>query len=174
MGSLSDQTENGVRAIRFADDGCIPNSKLPLLIYADAIFAAEVTADAIETLFSGNHWPPAWRASVFTYHHYHSTAHEVLGVASGSARLMMGGPDGEEIKVSAGQVLAIPAGVGHKRLLSSSDFMVVGGYPPGASWDLLKGDAGERPQADENIAAVPLPDSDPVQGRDGALLTLWR
>lgn len=174
MASISDQTESGVRAIRFADDGSIPNSKLPLLIYADALAGATVTPEAIEALFSANQWPPAWRASVFTFHHFHSTAHEVLGVASGSARLMMGGPAGEEIDVAAGQVLVIPAGVGHKRHSSSGDFMVVGGYPPGAKWDLLNGEAGERPRADENISAVPMPECDPVQGKDGALLRLWR
>lgn len=174
MTSISDSTQNGARAIRFADDGQIPNSKFPLLIYADALTGRDVTPEAMEELFCAHNWPPRWRASVFTYHHYHSTAHEVLGVASGSARLMMGGPEGEELEVLAGQVLVIPAGVGHKRLSSSDDFMVVGGYPPGADWDILKGEPGERPQADENIAAVPMPDSDPVQGANGALLKLWR
>lgn len=174
MGVVSDETHGKVRAIRFADDGRIPNSRLPLLIYEGALASKSVSADAMEALMARNGWPPRWRATVFTYHHYHSTAHEVLGVASGSALLMMGGPDGEEIEVAAGQVLVIPAGVGHKRLQSSQDFEVVGGYPPGQQWDLLKGEAGERPQADRNIAAAPMPETDPVQGTAGALLELWR
>lgn len=174
MAILSDSTANGVRAIRFADDGVIPNNRLPLLIYTDAIPVTECSPEAVEALFDRNGWPPRWRASVFTYHHYHSTAHEVLGVASGSAQLMMGGPEGTELQVRAGQVIVIPAGVGHKRLSSSGDFLVVGGYPPGQDWDLLTGEPGERPQADRNISSVPLPETDPVQGSGGALLELWR
>jgi hypothetical protein len=49
---------------------------------------------------------------------------------------------------------------------SSLDFSVVGAYPGGRSWDLLRGRPGERPRADRNIGAVPLPDNDPI-GRPG-------
>lgn len=173
MAAISDTTRGNVRVMRFADDGQIPNSRLPLLIYSDALAGQPASAEAMEALFVENGWPPRWRASVFTYHHYHSTAHEVLGVASGSARLMVGGPEGEEIDVAAGQVLVIPAGVGHKRLGSSPDFEVVGGYPPGQQWDLMKGEMSERPTADQNIAAVPMPKSDPVRGPEGELLDFW-
>ena len=131
-------------------------------------------AEAMEELFASNGWPPAWRASIFTYHHYHSTAHETLGVARGSARLMLGGPEGREFDVEAGDVIVIPAGVAHRRLDSSGDFLVVGCYPPGQDWDLLRGEPGDRPQADRNIAAVPMPRSDPVGGPQGALMTHWK
>lgn len=160
-----------VTAIRFADDGRIPNSTLPLLHYVRAV--ADPSAEAMEALLAGTGWPPRWQASIFTYHHYHSTAHEVLGVASGDAWVLMGGPKGRELRIRAGDVVVIPAGVGHCRLSSSSDFLVVGGYPPGADWDVLRGREGERPKADANIAAVPLPASDPVGGATGPLLDLW-
>lgn len=159
-----------VTAIRFADDGRIPNSDLPLLVYAGA---AEARAEAIEALFERNGWPPRWRWSIYDFHHFHSTAHEVLGVAAGSARVMMGGPEGEELEISAGDVIVIPAGVGHRKLSASGDFLVVGGYPPGARVDLMRGEEGERPGADASIAAVPLPDTDPVEGPAGVLQTLW-
>jgi uncharacterized protein YjlB len=97
----------------------------------------------------------------------------VLGIAEGEATLMLGGPKGREFEVSAGDVIVIPAGVVHRRLRSSGDFLVVGGYPPGPGWDLLRGEAGDRPMADENIAKVPLPESDPVGGKTGPLLTNW-
>jgi len=157
----------------FADDGAIPNNRLPLIVYREAVAAGQAGPEAFEALFAENRWPPAWRAQVFTFHHYHSTAHEVLGVARGSARVMFGGPSGEAFEVEAGDVVVIPAGVGHCRLSSSGDFLVVGAYPPGQSWDLLRGDPGERPQADQNIARVPMPRTDPVEGEGGALVRLW-
>jgi len=163
----------GLVAERFHDDGSFPNSRFPLLLYREALPPEAVSPEAMEAMFAVCGWPPAWRSSVFTYHHYHSTAHEVLGVASGSARLMLGGPKGREFDVRAGDVIVIPAGVGHRRLSSSPGFLVVGGYPPGQTWDLLRGEPGERPRADENIAAVPLPGTDPVTGRPDPLLTHW-
>ena len=41
-------------------------------------------------------------------------------------------------------------------------------------WDIVKGLDGERPNADRNIAAVPLPRTDPVDGTAGSLLDLWK
>jgi uncharacterized protein YjlB len=159
---------------RFADDGTFPNSGLPLLLYRAALPSSDVSPEAIEAMFRECGWPPAWRSSVFTYHHFHSTAHEALGIAAGGATLMLGGPKGREVEVTAGDVIVIPAGVAHKRLSSKPGFLVVGAYPPGQDWDLLTGAPGERPGADHNIARVPLPDSDPVAGRDGPLLRLWQ
>lgn len=164
----------GLRIERFFDDGTYPNSKLPLLFYDEAVRRADAGPEAMEVLFAANGWPPAWRASVFTYHHYHSTAHETLGVAQGSARLLLGGPEGREFDVEPGDVIVIPAGVAHRRLDSSGDFLVVGCYPPGQSWDLLRGEAGDRPTADRNIGVVPLPATDPVGGADGPLISRWR
>lgn len=155
----------------FEDDGQFPNSRLPVLIYKRAL--AEPSAEAVEALFQRNGWPPAWRSTVFTYHHYHSTAHEVLGIASGEGRLMLGGPLGRAFDVSAGDVIVIPAGVAHQRLSSSLAWLVVGGYPPGQSWDLLRGDPADRIFADRAISKVPLPLTDPVEGEGGALLQHW-
>ncbi|HMN85705.1 MAG TPA: hypothetical protein PKA74_06930, partial [Bauldia sp.] len=76
----------------FADDGDIPNSRLPLILYARAIDpAAGDPAEAFEALFAANGWPPAWRNGIYGFHHYHSTAHEVLGIARGSAEVRFGG-----------------------------------------------------------------------------------
>jgi uncharacterized protein YjlB len=159
------------RAETFADDGIFPNSRLPLLIYGAAV--AEPSPEAMEALFAKNGWPPQWRSGVYPFHHYHSTAHETLGIARGSAQLMLGGPKGREFEVKAGDVIVIPAGVAHRRLSSSDDFLVVGAYPPGADWDLRKGEASDRPQTDENIARVPIATSDPVTGTAGQLTRLW-
>jgi uncharacterized protein YjlB len=162
-----------VLAEKFADDGVFPNSALPVLIYRAALAEADASAEAFEKLFEANGWPPQWRSGMFDYHHYHSTDHECLGVASGQARVLLGGPGGREFDVVAGDVIVIPAGVAHRRLSASADFLLVGAYPPGSDWDLLRGVPGERPEADENIADVPLPKSDPVGGRGGPLLERW-
>ena len=157
---------------QFEDDGTFPNSRLPLLLYPQAL--EHPSPEAVERLFKKNGWPPAWRATVFTYHHYHSKSHECLGIATGHATLQVGGPAGREFKVAAGDVVVIPAGVAHKRILSSTDFLVVGCYPPGQEdWDLLRGNPDDRPKADENIARVALPKTDPVEGAGGALLQHW-
>jgi uncharacterized protein YjlB len=164
----------GLKTVVFADDGMFCNSRLPLLFYEEALPREVVTPEALEQLFAACGWPPAWRSSVYTYHHYHSTAHETLGIARGEAQLMLGGPEGQEFQVRPGDVIVIPAGVAHKRQSSSGDFLVVGCYPLGQDWDLLRGEPGERPQAERNIAAVPLPETDPVGGGDGPLVDLWR
>ena len=158
----------------FDDDGTFPNSRLPLLIYRAAVAPARASPEAMEALFDAAGWPPAWRYTVYPFHHYHSKAHEVLGVGRGSARLMLGGPGGRVFEVAAGDVVLIPAGVVHMRLAASGEFLMVGAYPPGQSPDLLRGEVGDRPDADRNIAKVPMPESDPVAGPEGPLLRHWR
>lgn len=156
----------------FKDDKKIPNSKLPLLIYRSAV-PDEFDASRLINQFAANQWTNAWDNGIYSYHHYHSTTHEVLGVYAGSATLHLGGESGEKVSVKAGDILIIPAGVGHKKLQASSDFAVVGAYPEGRDWDLLKGEPGERPQADKNIAALPIPKTDPLFGKDRGLTTIW-
>lgn len=158
----------------FKDDGTIPNSKYPLLHYQKAF--TQTGADGagwLEQHFAKNNWTNSWRNGVYSFHHYHSTSHEVLGVYSGSALLFLGGEKGQKVKVEAGDILVIPAGVGHRNLGSSADFGVVGAYPDGRSWDVMRGQPGDRPKADERIAALPVPDFDPFSGKNGGLISLW-
>ena len=74
----------------FDSDGVIPNSPLPVLIYRQVDLNGDLAA-AFERVFAANSWPPQWRDGIFDYHHYHSNAHEALGVAAGSAEVMPGG-----------------------------------------------------------------------------------
>ncbi len=155
----------------FGDDGSIPNSSLPLLVYREAV---PHDAAAIERRFADNQWPPAWRDGVHPFHHFHSTAHEALGVARGEARVLFGGPGGKVLTVKAGDVVVVPAGVAHCNQGQSSDLLIVGAYPANAaSPDLRHGKPNEHEAAKHAVEAVPLPNADPVQGRDGHLLRLW-
>ena len=157
------------------DAGPIPNSRLPVLIYQGALdLPKDDPASAIEALIHAHQWGNDWRNGLFSYHHYHSTAHEALLVFSGSAKAQLGGENGVIETISAGDVIIIPAGVGHKNLGSSSDFNVVGAYPPRQNVDMNYGKPGERPRVDENIARVSLPTTDPVFGKTGPLLEHWR
>lgn len=169
------QTPNAVVHI-FRDDRTFPNNeKLPLVLYRGAIKLSEQDpASTVEEIFHAHGWGDSWRNGIYPYHHYHSTAHEVLGVSRGSATVRLGGDDnGQTFEVQAGDVIIIPAGVAHKKLGSSSDFQVVGAYPTGQKWDMNYGKPGERPQADCNIAQVPLPKADPIYGFDGPLVEHW-
>lgn len=164
-----------VETWRLADDGAIPNnSALPLLLYRHAVTLPEADpASLFEALFTANGWPAAWRNGIFPFHHFHSTAHEVLGVFSGSATACFGGESGVEVTVSAGDVVVIPAGVGHKALGASADLGIVGAYPTGTDPDLCRGAPGERPRSLGAIAQVAVPERDPLYGAEGPLRRHW-
>jgi uncharacterized protein YjlB len=159
-----------VETYRFADDGRFPNSALPLLVYRGAL---PPDPAAMERAFAANGWSNSWRDGIFDYHHFHSIAHEVLGIASGEVRVAFGGPSGQEVTVRAGDVVAIPAGVAHRNMGASADLLAVGAYPGGGDYDIRRGDPAEHAAALCAIAAVPLPDSDPVSGQGGFLRRLW-
>jgi uncharacterized protein YjlB len=160
---------------RFMADGNIPNNpRLPLLVYRGVLDTGKDAASSCEALFKSNRWLPAWRDSVYDYHHYHTTAHEVLGIVRGSARVRFGGANGQPLDVQAGDVIVIPAGVAHRNEGASSDFLVVGGYPEGQEWDLCPAKSDEKGCAAADIEHVPPPAADPVYGKDGPLMAQWR
>jgi len=154
----------------------IPNNpNLPLLVYKGALkLPKDEPAESIEELLRSNHWGSSWRNGIYPYHHYHSTAHEVLLIFSGSAKVQLGGERGITEVIKPGDVVILPAGVGHKNLASSQDFAIVGAYPQGQDCDMCYGKPGERPQADRNIARVGMPKADPVYGVDGPMMQRWQ
>nr|WP_225776276.1 cupin domain-containing protein [Pseudomonas sp. Marseille-Q5115] len=161
-----------VEAVRLERNDWVPNNlRLPVIVYRQVLSQISDPAGAFEQLFEVNHWPAQWRDGVFTYHHYHSTAHEVLGVAGGQARLVLGGPNGYETEVRAGDVVLLPAGTGHCQLSASKDFLVVGAYPAGATFDICR--EAPTPEQERNIADATYPASDPVFGAQGPFHPLW-
>jgi uncharacterized protein YjlB len=165
------------RTLRFADDGVTPNNpKLPFVVYRSAVRLAGAAdpAAVFEVLFEANRWGDSWRNGIYTYLHYHSRIHEVLGIARGQARVRFGGDDGKEVDVKAGDIAVLPAGTGHQLIMASEDLLVVGAYPPTGTYDLCRGKAEEHERALKSIPKVPLPKADPVYGADGPLMRLWR
>ncbi|WP_442896462.1 cupin [Bosea sp. CCNWLY174] len=163
-----------ILVLPFDERGPIPNNqRFPALVYRQALASDQADlATAMERRFEENGWPPAWRNGIYDFHHYHSKGHEVLGIAKGSAELVLGGDRGREIRVRAGDVLLLPAGTGHCRLTASSDFLVVGAYPPGQSGDILRDPP--TPDIRAAISRLARPASDPLSGRQGPMLDHWR
>ena len=160
---------SGPEALRLGTPGWSSPS-LPVLVWRGVVPARD--PDAIEATLRRNGWRPDWRDGVYPFHHYHSTAHERLACTAGSAELMLGGAGGERVHVAAGDLLVLPAGTGHCRITASGDFLLVGAYPEGQSWDICREAADAATLA--RIATVPLPAADPIEGEDGALLRLCR
>jgi uncharacterized protein YjlB len=164
-----------LESYHFQDDGVFPNGRYPALIYRGVLDQNVDLARSFDSLFARNGWTNSWRNGLYTFHHYHSTAHEVLGIYRGSVRIALAGPGrgGRVIELRAGDVVVVPAGLAHKNERQSHDFGTVGAYPRGTSYDMMYGKKGERPLADRNIARVPIPGSDPVEGPRGSLPHLW-
>ena len=148
----------------------IPNHpRFPVLIYHAVEGLGDGGPDAARERFAANGWGGSWVDGVFDFHHFHSTSHEVLGVVAGAATLELGGPQGRAFEVSAGDVLVLPAGTGHRRATARDGFQVVGAYPAGQEdYDLLR-EADDAARA--RIAALGAPPDDPVGG-DG--VARWR
>jgi uncharacterized protein YjlB len=161
-----------LRTYRFEDDGVIPNSALPVLVYPK-VCAAEVASTWLEQTFARHGWTNNWHDVVLPYDHFHSNTHEVLGVGRGSVSLKIGGAAGLVIDLSAGDVVILPAGVGHHAVSAHTDYEMVGGYPLGRAWDMRMGVAEERDEVLANLSNVDLPESDPVFGAQGPVLTSW-
>jgi uncharacterized protein YjlB len=164
-------------AIRFGDDGIVPNNpRFPVLLYRGVVAPenkAYGLATVIDTLFERNSWARSWRDTVYDFVHYHSQVHEVMGVTRGSAMLECGGIKGRILSLKAGDVLVLPAGTGHRLIEATRNFQVVGAYPEDGTYDECT-DTRDRAEAIKRISKVRKPANDPVYGKNGALTKLWQ
>ena len=168
---------NDIHAFRFDDDGETPNNaRLAMVVYRDVLppGSASDPASWFETVFAANGWGQGWRNGIHPFLHFHTGTHEVLGIASGHATVEFGGSRGRVLSLSTGDVVVLPAGVGHRRIDASSDLVVVGAYPRNGRVDQQRPGTIGHAAACAAVGKVPLPLMDPVAGRDGPLLRMWR
>jgi uncharacterized protein YjlB len=144
------------------DDGVFPNNpNHPLLLFRDSFQGSQEKGSQL--LIKGG-WTSPWVWGVFTYHHYHSTAWEILVCVEGWADIQFGGPSGPTIAVKKGDVALVPPGVAHKQLNDQGGFaLLLGAYPvesPHA--DTIRGLPSERQR--RHIVECFTPESEPITG----------
>lgn len=146
----------------------VPNSTLPVLLCRGVLAAnAAEKAKLFRERFKKNGWTGLWADTIYDYTHFHSNAHEVLGIAEGNVSLRLGGENGSLIRLKAGDMLILPAGVGHRRVGDDEGLKVIGAYPRGQShFDMKR--TGRR------VPRVALPSTDPFYGEDGPLIRAWQ
>ncbi|EGO01246.1 hypothetical protein SERLA73DRAFT_179380 [Serpula lacrymans var. lacrymans S7.3] len=177
LSSVSPLTSLRVSRHIIPRNNLIPNTSLqnrPLLIY-HSCFPPSSSASSIEAhLKSVGVVSPQWRYTMYSTTHFHSTTHEVLCISSGRAKLCFGGEDNSErveTEITKGDVIIMPAGVGH-RLLDDLDgnFEMVGSYPKGKNWDMCYGREGEEKKI-AGISDLGWFDRDPIYGDEGPVLS---
>jgi hypothetical protein len=99
-----------LEVLHLTRNGWVPNNdQLPVVLYRAAIsIIGADPASHFEERFERNGWPPQWRDSVYDFHHYHSTAHEVLGFARGYAKLILGARMGLRLWFALGMLPSHP------------------------------------------------------------------
>ena len=134
----------------------VPNSPLPALLFR-GILAADAAA---------NGWTGLWTDTIYDYTHFHSNAHEVLGIAEGKVTVKLGGEGGRRFRLEAGDMLVLPADIGHCRVGSGEGLKVISAYPPGQSHCNMK-------RKGHAVSKVPVPSTDPFYGQGGPLVRIW-
>ncbi|OCK77354.1 hypothetical protein K432DRAFT_428070 [Lepidopterella palustris CBS 459.81] len=166
----------------FSPTSHVPNSVLPVLIYRK-VLPAHPTAVSTRDALEKNLWLQGGVFKTYRTHHFHSVTHECYAVFKGSSRLLLGrGPlddteGGVEVDVSVGDIIVLPAGVSHCSVDSEGEYEYLGLYPEGSpKWDnnFCKADAGETAEKARNACSVPIPQYDPVYGKDGPLVGIWK
>src|SRR3979409_727800 len=91
------------------DNGIFPNSVLPVLLYKASFQLSNGRSPVLmENVFKENDWSNSWRNGIYTYNHYHSITHEVLGIYAGDCHILLGGDSGIQILLEKGDVIIIP------------------------------------------------------------------
>ena len=158
----------------FEGNGRVPNSRLPLLIYRNAVRG---TPREVESKLRKNTWSPLWHAhhGMWPRHHFHSEAHEFICVTQGIHTGKFGGHNGISAQLNAGDAVIIPAGVGHRGLQISDDLNLTGGFHEGFCMvDFRICYPEEYVEMCRISREVPILEHDPFFGLNGPLARIWR
>lgn len=141
------------------DDGIYPNNaRYPLIFLHDCWH--DSGQEASEKIVNQG-WTSPWAWGIFSYHHYHSTAWELLLCVKGHAKVQIGGPSGPKVDVGKGDLLYIPPGLAHKQLETEGGFLLLGAYPdPTVNVDVLRDTPTEKQR--KNIENCLPPQMDPL------------
>ena len=170
----------GIKISRtFSTDGLVPNSRLPAVIFKQAVIFGNLPEKSAEielkALADSNEWHLDWTDKVYSWTHYHSTAHEALLVFRGEATLKLGGENvGSDYQVESGDAVFITAGLGHQAISYTGDFTVFGLYPKGQKWDLRRAWKRNYIASVRRIKNVLLPTADLLFGKCGPLMDYWK
>lgn len=113
-----------------------PNSTLPVLVFRNA-FPNDLTVESATAALDENGWFSGGVFKHYPTHHYHANTHEAYIAVAGHTKCLYGvGPlddpaDGITFEMKAGDCAVHAAGVAHKNLESSEDYMYIGAYPKG-------------------------------------------
>jgi uncharacterized protein YjlB len=163
------------QAVRFKDDGLVPNHPRWPLIYRNAVDLDERhdnPAAVIEDIFEANGWGDTCRDGIYDYMHYHFRIHKVLGIARDKGRVRFGGKTGRIFTLKVGDVAILFASTGHQCLAADDDFLVIGAYPLAGTYDECT-TVEVRPRALKTIPRGALPRKEPVYGT-GRPLSFWK
>ncbi|CAB9520595.1 Cupin domain [Seminavis robusta] len=119
---------HGLFRVFFQDDGTFPNNPdHPVMMAKDAFRGSDQEA---RHLLQQAAWTSPWKWGIFPYHHYHSTAWELLLCVQGQADILLGGDvTGTMVTIHKGDVMLIPPGVVHKQMREQGGFALLGSYP---------------------------------------------
>lgn len=156
-----------ITRLQITPDKPFPGNTIEVRLYR-SVFAGEGTDLSAEfsRIFTENGWSDPWVNGIYGFHHFHAEAHEALGCSSGWVVVQLGGPNGPEIKLEAGDAVLLPAGVSHKNIDSSPNYQIMGSYPHNQEPDLRRGDPDEWEEVLHRISQTELWDQDPITGVD--------
>lgn len=166
------QTSISPQTLYLKPSATLRHPDLPVLIYKSVLTDQEAEQDKVfQKAFIQSGWGGVWKDGIFDYHHFHSNAHEALGIAAGHVTIRLGGEFGVDVDLKCGDAVVLPAGTGHKRIIGTENLVIIGAYPPGqAHYDICR---TMDETAIENIRNVSLPETDPIYGAEGPLMDLW-
>jgi len=150
--------------LREASGGVPNHPSLPLLAARGVVPRDRLISGPLETEAASHGWGGGWTGGIYRFHHFHADTHEALLVLSGHARVQFGGRGGPELPLAPGDLVVIPAGIGHRCVASDERFTVLGLYPGEVEPDLELPTSLSETEAAARVALVPMPRTDPLGG----------